>query len=429
MSSVTWPRVGRGWYYGWNVVAIGVLSQVAANGLTYNSFSLFLHGWSTEMHAPISRLQLSIAAMVLPSALLSPFVGSLADKYPARALCACGLLGMACFYFAISMTTAGWQIVALYGLLAPLPLVLATAVTVNTVVSRWFVHRRGLALGLSSFGVGMAGIVLPPLIAAALPAFGWRMIWRVGGLVLALLVMPLVVAVMRHQPTKREGLHYLSIDGRSQPHHDEASKGAQPTLGEILSRKNFWLVIASYVPLMALYGGFGQNLAPYAVNHGLSQLFAGTLISVFSLSHLLATFVTGPLSDRFGNRLPFAGLSIITASGAVVAAFATSAPAIIFASALIGLAGGLQTLQAAAIAAEFGTSAFGRAYGLSLLFIPVASLTPYCIAKVQESTGSYVPALLAVAVIVMVGGAISLLLDERPGGRLANVEKTTLKIG
>lgn len=237
MSSVTRPHVGRGWYYGWNVVAIGILSQVAANGLTYNSFSLFLRDWSTEMHTPISRLQLSIAAMVLPSALLAPFIGSLADKYPARALCACGLLGIACFYFAISMTTAGWQIVALYGLLAPLPLVLATAVTVNTVVSRWFVHRRGLALGLSSFGVGMAGIVLPPLIAAALPAFGWRMIWRVGGLVLALLVMPLVVVVMRHQPTEREGLHYLSSDGRSQPHHDEASKDTQPTLREILAQE------------------------------------------------------------------------------------------------------------------------------------------------------------------------------------------------
>lgn len=82
-------------------------------------------------------------------------------------------------------------------------------------------------------------------------------------------------------------------------------------------------------------------------------------------------------------------------------------------------------MQAAAIAAEFGASGFGRAYGLSLLFIPVASLAPYCIAKVQESTGSYVPALLAVAVIVMAGGAVSLLLDERRGDRHPNLEKTS----
>ena len=410
MWSVNRSPGGCGWYYGWNIVAIGILSQVAANGLTYNSFSLFLRDWSTEMHAPVSRLQLSIAAMVLPSALLAPVVGSLADKFPARRLCAAGLLGMAGFYFAVSATTAGWQITALYGLLAPLPACLATGLTVNTVVSRWFVRRRGLALGLSSFGVGMAGILLPPLIAAALPAFGWRMIWRVGGLVLALLVMPLVLAIMRHQPTEREGLHYLSNgDQRRQP----SSKAAQLTVREILSRKNFWLVIVSYVPLMALSSGFLQNLAPYTLNHGLSRQFAGTLISLFSLSYLLATFLTGPLSDRFGVRPLFAGLAVITASGAIVAAFATRAPAIVLGSALIGLAGGLQTLQAAAVAAEFGASGFGRAYGLSLLFIPIASLAPYCIAKAEESTGSYAPALITLSAIVMMGGAIGLLRAER----------------
>jgi len=126
----------RGWYYGWNIVAVCVLSQVAVNGLTYNSLSLFLRGWSAEMHAPISRLQLSVAAMVLGAALLSPVVGALADRLGARKLFAFGLIGMTAFYFAISVTTASWQIVALYGLLAPLPLCLSTSIPSNTVISR-----------------------------------------------------------------------------------------------------------------------------------------------------------------------------------------------------------------------------------------------------------------------------------------------------
>src|SRR5438445_10225915 len=65
----------RGWYHGWNVVAVCVLSQVAANGLTYNAYSLFLRGWSEELHAPVSQLQLPIAAMALVAALISPMIG------------------------------------------------------------------------------------------------------------------------------------------------------------------------------------------------------------------------------------------------------------------------------------------------------------------------------------------------------------------
>jgi MFS family permease len=172
MTDVARPR---GWYHGWNIVAVCIVSQVAANGLTYNAFSLFLRDWSRELHAPISRLQLAVAVMVLLAALISPVVGALADKYPARRLFACGLLGMSLFYLAVSMATAAWQLLTLYGLLAPLSLTLSTAIPANALISRWFVRRLGLALGLSAFGIGMAGVLLPPVVAVILPTVGWRM--------------------------------------------------------------------------------------------------------------------------------------------------------------------------------------------------------------------------------------------------------------
>src|ERR1700726_467534 len=99
-----------------------MLSTATANGLTYNCYSLFLRDWSAQLHTPISRLQLALPAMLLLSAAISPTVGAFADKYPARTLFACGLTGMAIFYLAISAVTAPWQIVALYGLLAPVAL-------------------------------------------------------------------------------------------------------------------------------------------------------------------------------------------------------------------------------------------------------------------------------------------------------------------
>jgi len=82
MTTGTGPAPPRGWYYGWNIVAVCVLAQVAANGLTYNCMTLFLPDWSKQLHAPVSLLQLSIAGMVLVCAPLSPFAGQLADKYP-----------------------------------------------------------------------------------------------------------------------------------------------------------------------------------------------------------------------------------------------------------------------------------------------------------------------------------------------------------
>ena len=77
-------RTRRGWYHGWTIVAACVLSQAVANGLPVNAFSLFLQDWSTQLHAPISFFQLGLAALGVVSAFGSPWVGVLADKYPAR---------------------------------------------------------------------------------------------------------------------------------------------------------------------------------------------------------------------------------------------------------------------------------------------------------------------------------------------------------
>ena len=403
-----------GWYHGWNIVAACILSTAIANGLTYNCYSLFLRDWSLQLHTPISRLQLALPAMLLVSAAISPMIGSLADRYPARRLFAFGLSGIALFYLAMSAVTEVWQILAAYGLLAPFALALSASIPTNALISRWFVRRLGLALGLTAFGLGLAGVLLPPIIAQLLPAVGWRMIWRGAGLLTGLIVMPLVVWVISDRPTEHHGLHYLASDGRTTPsHHPHSSNASGSSWRAVASRKNFWLLVAIYLPFMLLYGGCGQNLAPYVVNHGLPQQYAGLLLSVFSSSHVAATLVLGLLSDRFGNRLPLAGLAAVNTVGAVLLAFGAGLPSIAVGYALVGSGGAVFTLLAAALAVEFGAVEMGRAFGLSMLFVPIGALAPFVVAKTQETTGNYVLALMGLAMLVIVAGVLSLLLRER----------------
>jgi MFS family permease len=414
MSANSATAAPRGWYYGWNIVAACILSQTVANGLTYNAFSLFLRDWSTQLNTPISRLTLGVAGMALVAALSAPVVGVLADKYPARRLFVGGLLGMATFYVAISAVTATWQFLALYAVLAPLSLVFSTAVPANALITRWFVRRRGLALGLSAFGIGLAGAVLPPLLAALLPTVGWRIIWRGGGVLIAAVVVPIMLLVIRNQPTERDGLHYLSgADNESLAPHGHASGAGQLSWRAVLARKNFWLLVAIFLPMMALNGASGQNIAPYAASHGLSEQSAGVLLSVLSVSHLVATLVLGLLSDRFGNSLSFAVLAGAMTVGAAFLAFGTGIAAIAVGCAFVGLGGGVFTLLAAAIAVEFGAAGMGRAFGCCMFFIPLASLAPFALAKTQESTGSYAPALLGMGILVVIAGLLSLTLRER----------------
>jgi MFS family permease len=393
-----------GWYHGWNIVAVCVLAGIAASALPINAFSLFLHDWSTQLHTPISTLQLGIGCCGLGCALLAPFVGVMADRYPGRWLFALGLSGMALFCLAISFMTEVWQYLVLYAVLLPVAILFSTSLLANAVVSRWFVRRLGLALSITAFGLGMAGVVMPPVIAATMPDIGWRGIWRVGGILIAAVILPLVVAVLRDRPAERDGLHYLTGQSAASE-HPTASGPTGLRSRDVFARRNFWLLVIAYVPMLAVYGGCGQNVAPIAASRGLTPHAAGVFLSLYSLSQLAATLVVGLLSDRFGNRLPLAGLAFVTALGGALVAFAQGSVLLGLGITLAGCGGAFWPLIAAAIAVEFGARDVGRVFGLVTFFLPLTVLAPFAVAKTQEASGSYTPALLVMTALTLIGGA------------------------
>jgi MFS family permease len=407
VDSLSRPRPSPLWYHGWSIVAVCVLSQVAVSGLTVGPFSLFLHGWSVELHSPISTFTLGFSAFGLISALLSPLAGICADKYPSRYLFGSGLLVIALACLAMSLATATWQVVALFALPASYSACFAALVPANAVVSRWFNRRLGLALGLTALGQGLQGVILPPVVAAALPTLGWRMIWRIGGLVIGFIILPIVVWVLRDRPTEHDGAGYLIAGAAAQSH---PIHGGGLRWRDFLRRRNFRVLVLAFLVLLAGQLGTTANLAPIVTSHGLSEEAAGTLLAVFNLSLLAATIVAGMLSDRFGNRLPLAGLAYASTAGALLIAFGDRLPVLAPGIALMGFSAGFWPLLATTVTAEFGAENAGRAFGLIAAFMPLIVLTPFMIAKTEEATGSYVPGLSVLALLSLLGGTACLVL-------------------
>ncbi|HKT14790.1 MAG TPA: MFS transporter [Allosphingosinicella sp.] len=419
MTSLAPSRPRGLWYHGWNIVVLVVLSQIAANGLALNSMSLFLQDWSRDLHAPISALLLATLPFAIVISLSSPFIGMFADKYPARLLIASGLIGIVIFCLLMSVANATWQIWVLYGSFFPISLGLCGLATVNAVVSRWFIRRIGLALGITALGSALGGVILPPIIAEIMPAIGWRSVWRGAALVTAVVILPLVLWIVRDRPAERDGLHYLG--GATHAHGAQSAEDLRST--DILKRRNFWLLVVCYTPVLGLNGAVQQNIAPIAASHGFDQSTAGMLLAVFSVSQMFAILLLGLASDRFGNRLPLASLSVAVTAGAIFLTFGDSLPPLVAGSVLIGFAGGIWTLMPAAVAAEFGASGVGRAFGMLMFFLPISALASSLMAKIQESTGSYAPALMGVSALCLAGGAAILFMRERRGGHLTPAEE------
>ena len=52
-----------------------------------------------------------------------------------------------------------------------------SAAMISAVVSKWFLAKRGAALGYATLGGGVAAFVLPPVLGPVVDHFGWRAAW------------------------------------------------------------------------------------------------------------------------------------------------------------------------------------------------------------------------------------------------------------
>jgi MFS family permease len=396
------------WYHGWNIVAASVLAQGMVMGLPVNALSLFLKTWSAEFRAPVSTLLLSMTFFGIAAAIYSPVTGWLADKFPARLIFGAGLFGAALAALAISFMTTAWQMLLLWAVVVPATLSLATLVPSNAVVSRWFVKRLGLAMGISAFGQSIAGVLGPPIVARALATMDWRHLFRLDALLVAVVVAPLVMWVMRDRPSERDGLHYIGVATPS-PDDALAAVSGRGEIGSIIQRKTFWVLLAVSLPIIAGCGTCLYNLGPIAENHGFGEQTAATLLSTFSIAQILSTVSCGMLSDRFGNRVPLAALAVIAGAGLAVIGFGTMLPVVLVGTAMVGAGGGFWPLLSAATVGEFGAARFGLAFGLMGFCMPLGNISSVLVARAQEATGSYGIGLSAVGAVMAAGGLVCLI--------------------
>jgi MFS family permease len=391
-------KLRHGWYHGWTIVGMSVLVQSVTLGLSINCFTLFLPHWSKSFGVPVSFLALGIAIFSLVCGALGPYVGSLADRLPARRLFGCALAGLALFHFVISWAHSGFEILLLYAIPLPFIITFGSSITAQALVSRWFDRKSGLALGISAFGLAAAGVILPPMVVRLIPLVQWQGVWRIFGGVIALVVLPLVLLLVRDRPGPADGAAYLRNASAS-------VETEHLKFGEIFRRRNFQILMLAFFPLQAMHMGVVVNLAPLVISRGFAPTVAGLLLSLLAGAALTSKLLSGLLADRFGVKAPIFGVASLSAAGTVCVAIAGNSFAMMCAGVLlVGLNGGMWTLVAAAILREFGSHAFGRAFGIVSICASVSgALAPPIIAGLQEMSGSYIPGLVGLAVLIFAG--------------------------
>jgi OFA family oxalate/formate antiporter-like MFS transporter len=309
-DSTKGERVSSAW-----TAVLGAFFLTTSFGIIYSYGDFFLplerqFGWTHAIDSTVPALALLVFSL---GAILG---GYLADRVGFRRMCYLGTLLIGLGTILASQIQNLPQLLILFGFVTPLGtsfvVIIATALPV-----RWFLKRRGLAVGVMAAGSGFGTLIVPPLIAVLIQPAGWRAGFFALGV--GFFVVLALASYFTQSPEERKLKPYGWEERTRRSSRDEKEERIfvadedeeldQKTPRQALKTRAFWMI---YV--MFFLGSFGATMflvhaVPFASSIGISSIQASIALGVFGAGSLLSRVVIGVIADRlnraFGIILSF----------------------------------------------------------------------------------------------------------------------------
>lgn len=391
----TTAKHGQDIFYGWVVLGVAFLTIVIGYGIR-NSFAVFYPTIVQEFGWGRGSTALMFSLSVIVYGLAAPLAGWLIDRFRPGLVLALGGGLMGVGIALCSLASYQWQFYLLFGVIAAIGVSLAGATPLNTIISNWFIKRRGLAFGILSAGFGIS-LLSAPFAQLLISSLDWHRAYIIIGVLAIAIIVPLSLTLVHRSPREKG----LLPDGESKPSPPDpgpSKEGANMslTLVQAMKTSQFWLLF-----LIAFFSlGLAEQIAIahqvyFFQDIGYKPMVAANIYSLFGITFFVGTILS-LLSDRFGRKAIFIPASLLGA-GAVCSLFLakdTSHPSIpILFALLFGLGmGPIGPLLFATAADLFQGRHFGSILGTIIIgFSLGGAFSPWLAGFIHDITGSYFP--------------------------------------
>ena len=393
-------------YQGWRVVAAGFAIATVAWAIGFYGPSVYLvaliekHGWST------SEISTTITAYYIISGILTGFAGELYQRYHPAVLVSGATLALCGGLILLGVIDEVWQLYPAFALIV-LGWSLTGGAGVYAIVGPWFDRRRGLAISITLTGASCAGVITAPVWTALIPDHGFDGASRLVAIACALGLIPIAWLCLRRLP--EGGLPAFErryLDAEDAP----APSTVAPSRRVLFRTPYFWTIAAPFaIGLFVQVGLLTHQLALLIPFLGPGD--AAFCVAITAIMAISGRLLVGAVVDRLDVRISSALVFVVQAAGVLILWQSTDFTGLLVGCILFGFGvGNLITLPSLIVHREFDDVAFTRVVGLIIsLNQMVFAFGPGFLGYVRTSFGSYGPALVTCAVLLLICAGVVLI--------------------
>ena len=403
-------------FYGWWVVLTGFIDQFTAAGFGVYAFSVLVKPMSDDADLGWSSTQLvwGITIGIVVATSTGPLFGIFLDKRhgPRLLMLVFALMG-ALGLILTSRVEHLWQYYLFFGVVSAFFLHTTIFLVVPTVVSKWFIRKRGRALIFSTMGRPASGLLMLPLTQVLMSAVGWRTTWLILGIAIVAIIIPLNALFLHRRPEDRG----LLPDGDPEP--IRLPNSAEPielswTLGLALRTRAFWMVLlATNLSGSGIIGVLVNQVAYLKEFYSDGWAVGGA--TLVTASSLFGRFGWLLVADRLNPRYSAAISFLLSASGMLFFLYADNVVMMVLWGLSFGVGiGGMDPMTSLLWARFFGRRFIGSIRGFVTMtnMVSIAG-SPLLVAAIFEATGTYRPAFL-ILLAAFLASAVFILVSRPP---------------
>ncbi|MDP6179066.1 MAG: MFS transporter, partial [Desulfatiglandales bacterium] len=368
-------------------------------------FSVFLKPLIAEFGWTRAGVSGSVSTVEGIAGLFGILMGTLTDKYGARILIAIGGILGGLGYLLMSQVSSLWQLYLYFGVMVGMCLA-GCWTPIMATVSRLFVGKRILALGIATSGITIGSMIMPPLTAYFIASYGWRPAYLLLAAIVCISAIPGVMLLGRNPPqdsgTRDNG---QSIKGGELS--GELTQPREHLALESVKTMPFWMLMVIGFATAAVFYFVATHIVAYATDMGIAPTSAALILTFMGAGNILGKLLVWPIATKIGSRSALFVLLILQTFFLFLIMRTTSLWKLFALGSIFGFGyGGSSPLRTAMVPEFFGMKSVGAIIGLTGIAWGIGGITgPFLAGYVFDQSGSYNFAFFYGGLIMIIGMA------------------------